>query len=527
MSPPNDVRRPRSTLDALLARVERLGNLLPDPTMLFVFALAATWAASHLLAGRNFEALDPATGQIGALLDPRTSAPLAVHDQLQPSSLVAFFTGMVKTFVNFPPLGVVLLALLGVGVAEHTGLIGAALKSALSVTPRSLLTPMLLLVAIFSHTAADVGFVLVIPLGGVIFQAAGRHPLAGVAAAFAGVSGGYSANPLLASLDPMLQGFTQGAAQILEPSRQVSAACNWYFTAASTLVIVGLGWFITDRIVEPRVRGIEVDGDAPDPNASTALTRRERLALVVAALVAGLAVLALVAIASPASSPLREAGTGSLTNSAAPLMGMIVPLIFLIALTPALAYGVVSGTVKSHRDVIAGMTKSMSSMGYYIVMAFFCSLFLDAFVKSNLGALLALKGAGWLRALGLAPQLTVLGIIGLTAVVNLLIGSASAKWGLLSPIFVPMLMQLGLSPELTQAAYRVGDSTTNIISPLMPYFPLVVVYCTRHVRKTGIGTLISMMLPYSLSFICAWSLFLLGFWALGIPLGPGSPYTHP
>lgn len=527
MSPTTDVHRPRSALDAVLARVERLGNRLPDPTLLFVLALAITWAASHLLAGRTFEAPDPTTGLVGALLDPRTNEPLAVHDQLAASSLVAFFTGMVKTFVGFPPLGVVLLALLGVGVAEHTGLVGAALKSALSITPRSLLTPMLLLVAIFSHTAADVGFVLVIPLGGVIFQAAGRHPLAGLAAAFAGVSGGYSANPLLASLDPMLQGFTQSAAQILEPTRTVSAACNWYFTAASTVVIIGLGWFITDRIVEPRVRGIPVDGEPLEANASTALGVREKQGLAAAALAALLAVGALIAIAWPAGSPLREAGSGSLTNSGAPLMGMIVPLIFVLALVPALVYGVVSGTVKSHRDVVAGMSKSMSSMGYYIVMAFCCSLFLEAFVKSNLGALLALKGAGWLRELGLAPQLTVLGIIGLTATVNLLIGSASAKWGLLSPIFVPMLMQLGLSPELTQAAYRVGDSTTNIISPLMPYFPLVVVYCTRHVRSTGIGTLISMMLPYSISFLCTWSLFLLGFWTLGIPLGPGSPYTHP
>jgi aminobenzoyl-glutamate transport protein len=231
-------------------------------------------------------------------------------------------------------------------------------------------------------------------------------------------------------------------------------------------------------------------------------------------------------VSVPGGSPFR-APNGTLTASNAPLMQSIVALIFLLFLIPGIVYGYVSGSVQSHRDIIKGMSKTMSTMGYYIVMAFFAALFIAAFGQSNLGALLALKGANVLQSMALPGGVTIVGIILLTAMVNLLVGSASAKWALLAPIFVPMLMQLGLSPELTQASYRVGDSTTNIITPLMPYFPLVVVYCQRYVKSTGIGTLVSIMLPYSITFLILWSAFLLLYWMTGIPLGLQAPYTYP
>jgi aminobenzoyl-glutamate transport protein len=234
----------------------------------------------------------------------------------------------------------------------------------------------------------------------------------------------------------------------------------------------------------------------------------------------------LVWVSAPQDSPLRSPA-GELTASAAPLMQSIVPLIFLLFLVPGIVYGYAAGTVKSHRDIVKGMSTAMSTMGYYIVLAFFAALFIAAFGQSNIGALVALKGAAFLQALALPAQVTIVGIIGLTAFVNLMIGSASAKWALLAPIFVPMLMQLGLSPELTQAAYRVGDSTTNIITPLMPYFPLVVVFGQRYVKNTGIGTLVSLMLPYSITFILIWTVMLLVYWAAGLPLGLQAPYTYP
>jgi aminobenzoyl-glutamate transport protein len=460
-------------------------------------------------------------------IDPRTKAPIEVRNLLSGTAIATFLSTMVTTFTSFHPLGVVLVALLGVGVAEHTGFINAGLKAMLNVTSAKLLTPMLILVAVVSHTAADAGYVLVIPLGGVIFYAAGRHPIAGIAAAFAGVSGGFSANFLPSSLDPLLAGLTQEAAHIIDPARSVNPLCNWFFTGASTLLIVGLGWFLTDRVIEPRLKkGTPVDGDPAEMPKMEELRPEDRRGLVAAmvALVIGLGILA---IASAPSNSAMRSPDGSLTASAAPLMQSIVPLIFLLFLIPGVVFGYAAGTVKTHRDIIKGMSKAMGTMAYYIVMAFFAALFIASFGNSNLGALFALKGATWLQAMGLPAQITILGIILLTATVNLLIGSASAKWALLAPIFVPMLMQLGLSPELTQAAYRVGDSTTNILTPLMPYFPLVVVFCQRYVRNSGIGTLVSVMLPYSITFLVSWTIFLVAYWMLGIPLGLQAPYTYP
>jgi len=502
-------------LDRLLNVIERAGNKLPDPAMLFVIALLLVWAFSALLAPVEFAEIDPRNGQ-----------PIRVQNLLTGPALATFLATMVSVFVNFPPLGIVLVAMLGVGVAEHVGFIGAGLKAMLNVTPRGLLTPMLILVACLSHTATDAGYVLVIPLGGIIFYTAGRHPLAGIAAAFAGVSGGFSANLIPSGIDPLLQGFTQSAAQLIDPDRLVNPLSNWYFTAASTVLVVLLGWYLTDRIVEPRVSTLAVDGDTADMPKLEPLSPAERRGLVTGglALLAGIVLLTVWAL--PATSPLRSPA-GELTVFTAPLMQSIVPLIFLLFLLPGVAYGIAAGTVKTAKDVVNGMSKAMSSMGYYIVMAFFAALFTADFGRSNLGALFALKGATFLQALELPGQVTIVGIIMVTAMVNLLIGSASAKWALLAPIFVPMLMQVGLAPELTQAAYRVGDSTTNIITPLMPYFPLVVVYCQRYVKNAGIGTVASMMLPFSGVFIVTWTIFLLLFWAAGFPLGLQGAYTYP
>jgi aminobenzoyl-glutamate transport protein len=234
----------------------------------------------------------------------------------------------------------------------------------------------------------------------------------------------------------------------------------------------------------------------------------------------------LIAAVAPADSPLRAAN-GDITAFSAPIMQSIVPLIFLLFIIPGTIYGYVAGTVSSHRDLIEGMTKSMGTMAYYLVMIFFCAQFTYAFGQSNLGALLAVEGADFLKALALPSTATLLGIIALTALVNLLVGSASGKWALLAPIFVPILMLLGLSPELTQAAYRVVDSSTNIITPLMPFFPLVVAYCQRWVKNTGIGTVTALMLPFSVAFLVAWSVFLVIYWMLGIPLGLAATYTYP
>jgi len=499
----------------MLNAIERAGNKLPDPAMIFLFSMLIIWVLSAALSQVSFEALDPRTGN-----------PIEIKNLLTGDALANFLANMVRTFTSFAPLGVVLVAMLGVGVAEHSGFINAGLKLMLRVTPPSLLTPSIILIAIMSHTATDAGYVLVIPLAGIIYHAMGRHPIAGIAAAFAGVSGGFGANFIPSGIDPLLQSFTQTGAQIIEPAMQVNPLNNWFFTSASSLFIVLLGWYITDKIVEPRLASTKVDIDEDDKESFGEITPKEKKSFLIAStvMIAGLVLLFL--ISYPEDSPLRHTD-GKLTDFKAPLMQSIVPLIFLLFVIPGAVYGYLVGSFKSSNDMVQAMSKSMNSMAYYIVMAFFCALFISAFTQSNLGALLAIEGAQLLKAMQLPSGVTIVGIIILTGIVNLFVGSSSAKWGLLAPIFVPMLMQLGISPDLTQAAYRVGDSTSNIITPLMPYFPLVVVYCQKYVKDTGIGTVIAMMLPYSVALMVGWTIFLLIYWGLGIPLGIQASYVYP
>ena len=498
-----------------LGTVERVGNKLPDPAVLFIALLFIVWVLSWMLSYVTFDVIDPRSGET-----------LAIQNLLTGRSFTEFLSVMVINFSHFHPVGVVLVAMLGIGVAEHTGFINAAIRSLLNVTPAKLLTPMVILVGIVSHSAVDAGYVLVIPLGGVIFYAAGRHPLAGIAAAFAGVSGGFSANFVPSSLDPLLQGLTQAGAHILDTSVVVNPLNNYFFTTASSVLIVGLGWYITDKIVEPRINATKVDGDADDLPEMHDLKDHERKGLRWALISVLVGIGIMIVTALPADSAWRAAD-GEMTASSAPMMRSIVSLIFLLFLVPGVVFGIVSGSMKSSKDMIEGMTHSMHSMAYYLVIMFFIAQFVYAFGQSNLGVLLALKGAEFLKALNAGASITIVGIVLLTAFVNIFVGSASGKWGLLAPIFVPMLMSLGISPDLTQAAYRVGDSSTNIITPLMPYFPLVVVYCQRYVKNTGIGTLTAMMLPYSMTFLLLWTIFLLIYYAIGAPLGFASSYTYP
>jgi len=498
-----------------LGTVERVGNKLPDPAVLFIALLFIVWVLSWLLSYVSFDVIDPRSGEA-----------LVINNLLSGSALTEFLSVMVTNFSHFHPVGVVLVAMLGIGVAEHTGFINSAIRSLLNITPAKLLTPMVILVGIVSHSAVDAGYVLVIPLGGVIFYAAGRHPLAGIAAAFAGVSGGFSANFVPSSLDPLLQGLSQAGAQILDPDIVLNPLNNYFFTTASSVLIVGLGWYITDKVVEPRISGTLIDGDAEDLPEMHDLEDHERKGLRWAlwSMVLGIALLTVTAL--PAGSAWRSAD-GDLTAFTAPMMRSIVSLIFLLFLVPGVVYGVVAGTMKSSKDMIVGMTHAMHGMAYYLVIMFFIAQFVYAFGQSNLGVLLALEGATFLKAMNASASVTIVGIVLLTGFVNIFVGSASGKWGLLAPIFVPMLMSLGISPDLTQAAYRVGDSSTNIITPLMPYFPLVVVYCQRYVKSTGIGTLTAMMLPYSMWFLLTWTIFLLVYFAIGVPLGIGASYTYP
>lgn len=505
-------------LNRTLNGIETIGNKLPDPAFLFAILMITVWILSWLLCSVEFSEIDP-----------RTKLPIEIKNLLSGTAFTTFMSQMVTNFTAFPPLGVVLVAMLGLGVAEHTGFISAFIRAVMSVTPAKLLTPVLITVAILSHIAVDAGYVLVIPLGGIVFYAAGRHPLAGIAAAFAGVSGGFSATLFIpSSLDPLLSGLTQAAVKLSSmPGASeliINPLNNYFFTTVSAFLVIIVGTIITDKFVEPRLKKTVIDGDKDDFPKMEPLIKKEKMGLLYASTAMLLTLLLLVVSTAFTSSPWRNE-TGELTHSTAPLMKSIVPLIFIFFLVPGVVYGFAAKTASNHRDIIKGMSKAMSGMGYYIVMAFFCAQFIYAFGQSNLGALIAIKGATWLAAMAFPMGLTLSGVILLSAFINLLIGSASAKWALIGAIMVPMLMQLGISPDLTQAAYRVGDSSTNIITPLMPYFPLIVVFCQKYVKTTGIGTLVSIMLPYSLALLILWTLLLICFWLVGIPLGIGSSFV--
>lgn len=495
----------------MLAFIERAGNALPHPATLFALLAAALVVISAIASQFDLGVTHPSTG---GTVEPVNLLSIA--------GLHRILTGLVTNFTGFAPLGTVLVALLGVGVAEGSGLLSAVIRLMVFGAPRRLLTFAVVFTGVLSNVASEIGYVVLIPLGAVVFLAVGRHPIAGLAAAFAGVSGGYSANILLGTIDPLLAGLSQEAARIVDANYLVNPACNYYFMFVSTFLIAFAGTWVTEKIVIPRLgeyTGEGQDGGIKDLDAAE--RRGLRYALVAALLIA----VTLLAGTVPARGFLRDAATGDLLHS--PFLSGIVAIIFVTGVVTGLAYGVGAGTVRSDNDVIKAMSKSMGTLGGYLVLVFFAAQFVAFFNWSNLGLIFAMKSAEILKGSGLGGIPLMLGFILITSVVNLFIGSASAKWAVMAPVFVPMFMVLGYAPELSQAAYRVGDSVTNIVSPMMPYFALIISFAERYQPKTGIGTIVAAMLPYSITFLIVWSLLFVVWVAAGFPLGPGAPLYLP
>jgi aminobenzoyl-glutamate transport protein len=397
---------------------------------------------------------------------------------------------------------------------------GAMLRLVVLKSPAKWVTPMVVFAGVMSNAGSEVGYVLLIPLAAALYHALGRHPFLGLAAAFAGVSGGYSANLLVGSVDVLLAGLSEAAARIVDPAYTVNAMANYYFMAVSTFIVTAVGTWVTERIVAPRL------------GAYTGAAPREELKPIVAAERRGLwaaagATVLLTAVVLWGVLPEK----GFLVNpknpdfAASAFMVGLVTFIFLYGLLPGIAYGVAAGTIKSDHDVMAGMNGTMKSMASFIVLSFFAAQFIAYFTWTNLGIITAVSGAELISHLGLQdlPILLMIALVLFAATVNLLISSASAKWALLAPVFVPMFMLLGYTPALVQGAFRVGDSVTNIITPLMSYFPLILTFAHKYDPRAGIGTLIATMLPYSVAFTIAWTLLLVGWIALGLPMGPGAP----
>lgn len=501
-------------VNRFLAIIERGGNALPHPATLFALLAMVVILLSGVFSWIGVEATHPKTGE---LVQP--------VNMLSVKGLHWILTSMVTNFTSFAPLGTVLVAMLGIGIAEGSGLIGAALRLLILKAPPRLLTLVLVFAGVLSNTASEVGYVLLVPLGGIIFLAAGRHPIVGMAAAFAGVSGGYSANLLLGTVDPLLAGLSQEAAAAEIPGYTVNPAANYYFMAVSTFLITFLGWFVTEKMVEPRLGTYE--GTATGQHFDK-LSSKEKKGLWAAAAVTLILTAIFLWGLIPAQGFLRnlavEPGESVLRS---PFLKGIVTVIFLSAALAGIVYGWVAGTLRSDSDVMEGMGKTMSSLGTYIVLVFFAAQFVAYFNFSNLGTILAIRGAAALEPLADYPIPLMLGLILISAVINLFMGSASAKWGLMAPVFIPMFMQLGYTPEFVQVAYRIGDSSTNIIAPMMSYFALIVAFVQQYDKKAGIGTVVSVMLPYSMVFLLGWSMLMILWILLDLPVGPGATMLLP
>ncbi len=525
-NPPQPIEQ-RNWFTRFLDTVEWLGNLLPHPVTLFALLALGMVFLSGLLGWIGVSVEDVRPGTQGQTIE--------VVSLMNAEGVRRIFGNLVSNFVNFAPLGVVLVAMLGVGVAEKSGLLSAMVRAIVLNAPKHLVTVALVFAGVISNTASEMGYVVLVPLGGAIFLALGRHPLAGMAAAFAGVSGGYSANLLLGTIDPLLAGITTEAARLIDPDYEVFATANWYFMIVSTFMITAVGSLVTIFIVEPKLG--QYDDSRADPHVldysqMSPLKAEEKKGLVMAGL-AVLGVIALILImVLPENGVLRDpnaVGEGFIETSG-PFFRSIVAWIFVFFLATGFAYGRVVGTMKNDRDVIDGMASAISTLGLYIVLVFFAAQFVAFFGWTNLGLITAISGADFLKSIELTGPIVFLFFIIMCAIVNLSLGSASAQWAVTAPVFVPMLMLIGYAPEVIQGAYRIGDSTTNIITPMMSYFGLILAWATRYDKRFGIGTLIATMLPYSIFYFISWViLFFVWVFGLGLPVGPGSPtfYTPP
>lgn len=498
-------KKRRSFVERLLNATERVGNALPHPATLFLLFAITVVLISFVAHLFDWSGVHPGTGE-----------EVHVVNLLSKEGIHRIMLELVENFTGFAPLGIVLVAMLGIGIAEGSGLISAVIRLLVLSAPKRLLTFVLVFSGILSNFASDIGYVLLIPLAGIIFKAIGRHPITGMAAAFAGVSGGFSANLLLGTVDPLLAGLSTEAAQIVDPEYMVNPTANYYFMVASTFVIAAVGTIVTERIVAPRL-GDYQGGDNEDHEDFGPLTPIERKGVKYSGLVTLIITAVVLLGLIPANGFLRGAD-GSILES--PVIRGIVTWLVIFSAGAGITYGIITKKYRNDSDIMNSMAESLKTLATYMVLVFFAAQFVAYFKWSNLGLIIAIKGAGVLAAMntGLIPLVIVFVIF--AATLNMFMGSASAKWALIAPIFIPIFMFLGYSPELAQVVFRIGDSVTNIISPMMSFFALIIAFIQKYDKDAGIGTVIATMLPYSIAFMIAWTVLIVIWVWIGLPLGP-------
>ena len=506
-----------SAFNGFLNFIEKVGNRLPHPITLFAIFAVIIVILSAILSAAGVSATGELVNRAAGTVEAQTVTATSL---LTREGIIFMLTQAIANFTGYAPLGIVLVAMLGVGVAETSGFITAAMKHAVKVTPASLITPMLVFLGVMSNIASDVGYIVLIPLGAIMFMAYGRHPLAGIAAAFAGVSGGFSANLLIGTLDPLMSGISNEAVKLIDPGYHVDPTGNMYFMMVSVFVVTFLGTVVTNKVVEPRLGTYKGKNVADSAVQQHTLGVKEEKALKAASLTLLAMIIAIVALCIPKDSLFRDPNTGSLLGSS-PLIAGVIVLVCLFFLVPSVVFGFVSGKYKNDRDVCKALATSMSHMSSYIALSFVAAQFINYFNYTKLGTILALNGAALFKSMGIGPIPLMLLFVLFSAFLNLFMGSASAKWAILAPVFVPMFMLLGYTPEMSQVAFRIGDSCTNIITPMMSFFAMIVTFVQEYDDEAGMGTLTAMMLPYTIVFLLGWSALMVGWILLDLPIGPG------
>lgn len=490
--------------------IERCGNKLPEPIVLFLWLAIGVLVLSYILSALDVTAVNPSTGE-----------KITVVNLLSKSGLQKIISSAVENFLTFPALGLVMVIMFGVGLADKSGLFSTLLKSSLSNVKKEKVIIFTMFLGIMSNVAGDSGPVLLPPLAAMVFSSVGMNPVVGIMAVYAGIMGGFGANLVIEILDVTLASFTQSSAQLIDPKYSVFPTANWYFIIVSTFLLVAAGTWVTKKIVIPRVGNKGLENDILKEEKKE-VTEKESKAAKKALLSLALYVVVIAFLSIPDNALLRDSKTGALLQWGAPFMEGMIPLLTLFFLIPGLVYGKYSGTIKNSSDVYKMLTESIADLASYIVLVFVIAQFFYWFMWSNIGLIIAMSGANVLNGLGLPIPVVLVLVVILCATINLFIGGASSKWGLLAPIFVPMLMLLNISPEMTQMAYRIGDSITNIITPLSPYFVIALGFAKKYDKDMKIGTFISNMMPYTLAFFIVWVIQLLLWYFLKLPLGPGA-----
>jgi aminobenzoyl-glutamate transport protein len=511
MSRPSDA--PKTAAQKLLDLVERVGNKVPHPAVLFFGLIVIVVVLSAILhrAGISvsYQRINPATHKA-------EETTTTVNSLISADGLRFICTSVVPNFINFGPVGIIMVAMIGVGLAERAGLIQALIRKIVMVAPRGAMTAIIVTLGVMSSIASDAGYLVLIPLGAAAFRSLGRHPLAGLAAAFAGVAAAFGVNFFVKPIDGILAEMTNDAAHIFDPAKSIELTANFYFGIASSVLLIVVCTIVTDWIVEPRLGKYE--GDSPGKE-SHAISADESRGLLYAAL-AFIGVMALLLLSTiPPNAPLRNPETHALIGDS-PFMASLVFLIMIVFLVTGLAYGIGAKTIKSVDDAIDAVTKTFADLGGLLFLFFIISQFVAYFNFSNIGTILAVKLANILQDANLGKSSLLLGFILIGFCLCFPLPNILPKWAIMAPIFVPLFMKLEIGPDVVLAAYRVSDSPPNVINPLLPHFALVIGFARQYEKNAGVGTLVAMMLPYTIATMIAWVLIFFAWYLLGLPFGP-------